>query len=207
MTSQRKHDNAIVNVPIKDIKLLRNPKIHPEEQIADMVDSLKLYGFVDPCIISRHDNALLGGYCRLEASKRMGKTHLPCRFTDLKPEEYISYILSEHRVGEKGGVDYQIMIEWWTKEADELMRANVIGWSPEEVDDIIRIQDEQAQAVDLNLIDRPDEPMAPGASMVEILLSIPLSLWERSRVDIEGEIAAICLRHKGVKQSQPKVKQ
>jgi len=196
----------IVEFPIEKLKLLRNPKIHPEEQVLDVMESLKKYAFVEAAVVAKHDNTLLGGYCRLEATKRLGLKTMECRFVDLKPEEYLPWIFTEYRTGEKGSLDYEIAIEWFMDDANKALRDNVVGWDPEQIDDMIRMHEEQAQSVDLAAMDRGDEvaPLAP--SKVDVVISVPLSIWEKEQSEIQGVFADLCLRFKGIKQSQPKVK-
>jgi len=200
----REHGSEIVMVRIKDIKLLNNPKVHPDEQVEDMMASIEKFGFTDPCLISKVDNTLLAGYCRLKAAELLGWDSLPCRITDLSPEEYMVYILSEGRIAEKGTWDYEMIIAWW-EDSPQAQRDMVVAWSQEEISDRASWLEEIGSPVNL---EEPqvveEEPAKPAYA--EVVLTIPVSLWKKRGDDVEADLIAFCRKYRGAKYSQIKVK-
>jgi len=191
----RPHGGEIVMVPIDEITLLANPKIHSEEQITDMMDSIKKFGFVDPCLIGPA-NTLLAGYCRLEAMKRLGHTEIPCRIVRLKEDEFFAYIMSEGRIAEKTSWDYEVFIKKYL-EMPEVERANIVAWREEEIQDLIRWQEEQAQPVEIEEPTELPPPPELDTSRVQVNLSFPRRYWDLHHEEIENELMDFCRRHEG----------
>ena len=48
-----------------------NPKLHPEEQIAQIMASIRQFGFINPILIDSN-KVVIAGHGRLEAAKRLG---------------------------------------------------------------------------------------------------------------------------------------
>ena len=64
--------------PIESIKPYENnAKIHTEEQIEQIVKSIKDFGMNDPIAIWSEDNIIIEGHGRLMACKKLGMTEVP----------------------------------------------------------------------------------------------------------------------------------
>ena len=72
-------------VPITEIKpYRRNAKLHPQEQIEQIKNSMKEFGNIDP--IGVWHNEIVEGHGRYEALKQMGAKEIPIiRLDDLTP--------------------------------------------------------------------------------------------------------------------------
>ena len=65
----------------------KNAKKHDKKQIANVAESIKQYGFVQPVVIDR-DGVIVIGHCRAEAAKKLGMKTVPCVCVDdLTPEQ------------------------------------------------------------------------------------------------------------------------
>ena len=68
----------IINVKISDIKpYQKNTKKHDDEQINNVAESIRQYGFVQPIVIDRN-NVVVIGHCRLLAAKKLKMQEVPC---------------------------------------------------------------------------------------------------------------------------------
>lgn len=77
----------ITLIPIDDIIV---PQDHPDPSgplVADIADSIKLFGLIHPIAVREHHtvtgkirNILVAGHARLAASKQLGETVIPCTF-------------------------------------------------------------------------------------------------------------------------------
>lgn len=78
----------IKNVKIADITPYnKNAKKHDKTQIANVAESIKQYGFVQPVVIDR-EGVIVIGHCRVLAAKKLGMTEIPCVCVDdLTPEQ------------------------------------------------------------------------------------------------------------------------
>ena len=64
-----------------------NAKKHDSTQIANVAESIKQFGFVQPIVIDR-DGVIVIGHCRALAAKKLGIQEVPCVCVDdLTPEQ------------------------------------------------------------------------------------------------------------------------
>ena len=64
-----------------------NAKKHDSTQIANVAESIKQFGFVQPIVIDR-DDVIVIGHCRALAAKKLGMKEVPCVCVDdLTPEQ------------------------------------------------------------------------------------------------------------------------
>lgn len=79
----------ITNLPISSITPYeRNTKKHDATQIANVAESIKQYGFVQPIVIDK-ENVVVIGHCRLLAAKKLGMKEVPCVCVDDLTEEQV----------------------------------------------------------------------------------------------------------------------
>ncbi|MCL2310880.1 MAG: site-specific DNA-methyltransferase [Firmicutes bacterium] len=85
----------IIKLPINSIKKYENnAKIHTEEQIQHIINSIKQFGFNDPIGVSTDQNICVEGHGRLEALKQLGYKDVECiRLDHLTDEERRAYAL------------------------------------------------------------------------------------------------------------------
>ena len=74
-----------------DIESLRpdpaNPRRISEPELESLTRSLREWGFVQPVLVRREDNIVIGGHQRLLAARRLGMTTVPVIFVDLTMEQ------------------------------------------------------------------------------------------------------------------------
>lgn len=79
----------IKNIAVKDlIPYEKNTKKHDETQIANVAESIKQYGFVQPIVVDK-DNVVVIGHCRLLAAKKLKMQEVPCVCVDDLTEEQV----------------------------------------------------------------------------------------------------------------------
>ena len=78
----------IVNKNIADLMpYAGNAKKHDSTQIANVAESIRQFGFVQPIVIDR-DGVIVIGHCRVLAAKKLGMKEVPCVCVDdLTPEQ------------------------------------------------------------------------------------------------------------------------
>lgn len=83
----------------------RNAKVHTEEQVRMIANSIEEFGFNNPVLVD-DDGVILAGHGRVEAAKALGMEEVPCvRITDLTDEQKRAYILADNRLAELSGWD------------------------------------------------------------------------------------------------------
>lgn len=79
----------ITEVSVKELKpYAKNTKKHDKTQIANVAESIKQYGFVQPIVVDK-DNNIVIGHCRYEAAKKLKLETAPCVCVDELTDEQV----------------------------------------------------------------------------------------------------------------------
>lgn len=79
----------VQNRSVKDIRPYeKNAKKHDKTQIANVAESIKQYGFVQPIVVDR-DGVIVIGHCRFAAAKKLGMKEVPCVCVDELTDEQV----------------------------------------------------------------------------------------------------------------------
>lgn len=103
-----------LNIVYKSIKQLKpykkNAKKHPKEQIEQIANSIKEFGFTQPVIIDKHD-CVVAGHGRILGAKKAGLKQVPtvC-LEDLTEEQIKAYRLVDNKLNESEW-DYNLLDE------------------------------------------------------------------------------------------------
>lgn len=80
---------TIVNKPTAELKPYdKNAKRHDKKQIANVAESIKQFGFVQPIVLDKDNNVIIG-HCRLEAAKKLHLDEVPCVMADDLTDEQV----------------------------------------------------------------------------------------------------------------------
>lgn len=90
---------AVESAKIEDIKSLeRNAKKHPPEQIEQIKNSIKAFGFNDPIAVDEN-SIIIEGHGRLEAAKKLGMEDVPIiRLDHLNKSQKKAYIIAHNKL-------------------------------------------------------------------------------------------------------------
>ena len=76
--ANKKTFGQIIAVKIEDLKPYgKNARTHAEQQIGQIVESIREFGFTNPVLIDSK-NGVIAGHARLEAAKRLDMKEIPC---------------------------------------------------------------------------------------------------------------------------------
>lgn len=79
----------ITEMSVKELKpYAKNTKKHDKTQIANVAESIKQYGFVQPIVVDK-DNSIVIGHCRYEAAKKLKLETVPCVCVDELTDEQV----------------------------------------------------------------------------------------------------------------------
>lgn len=147
-------DNSlkIEYIPIEDIKPYKNnAKLHPEEQIQQIKNSILEFGFKDPIAIW-HDT-IVEGHGRLLAAQELGYKELPViRLDDLTDEQRKAYTLAHNKLTMNSDFDLDIL----TAELDDITDIDMSDFGF----DLDLDTDEPAEIVEDEVPEPPEEPKA-----------------------------------------------
>ncbi len=121
---------------VKDlIPSVYNPRKWNDKAIADLTESIKKYGLVDPLLVNSAEsrrNILIGGHFRLKIAKDLGYKEVPVVFInipDIEKEKELNIRLNKNL----GEFDFELLAKF-----DESFLSSV-GFSSEELDEVFDI--------------------------------------------------------------------
>jgi site-specific DNA-methyltransferase (adenine-specific) len=142
---------------IKNIKIgeltpyEKNTKKHDAKQIANVAESIRQYGFVQPLVVDAH-NVVVIGHCRLLAAKKLNMTEVPCVCVDDLTDEQVRALRIVDNKSNESPWDFDLL-------GDELAVIDLSGF---EFDFGIELPDEDKEIVEDEApeVDEDAEPIA-----------------------------------------------
>lgn len=132
-----KQEIKIEKALVTDLKASEyNPRSWTKEQFADLEESIKKFGIVDPIIANSSPDrygVVIGGHFRLEVLKKLGYKEIPVVFLDIldiEKERELNLRLNKNT----GSFDLKLLSEFDEKLLDST------GFTSEEIDDIFNIE-------------------------------------------------------------------
>lgn len=130
-----------MNLAISKIKpYSKNAKKHTQKQIKQVAESIKRFGFVQPIVIDKNNEVVIG-HCRLEAAKLLGMTEVPIiSVENLTEEEVKALRLADNKLNESDW-DISLAIEELKGLSEEMVELTGFDKDlliePDEKDDLI----------------------------------------------------------------------
>lgn len=95
-----------------------NPRFNAPEHVAQVVASIRRFGWGAPVIVNARDGTLAAGHSRTLAARELGMLLVPVRFMDLEPEEAELLALADNRLTETGRWDDRKLAEVLVRHRD-----------------------------------------------------------------------------------------
>jgi site-specific DNA-methyltransferase (adenine-specific) len=142
----------VVNRPVGElVPYEKNAKKHDRRQIANVAESIRQYGFVQPVVIDR-DGVIVIGHCRVLAAKKLGMTEVPCvSVDDLTPEQVNALRIVDNKTNESPW-DLGLL-------AEELPELDLSGFEFD-FDSVAKKQKEELVEDEVPAVDPVSEPVA-----------------------------------------------
>lgn len=87
----------------------RNARIHPEEQLDALAESMKAYGFTIPVLVTP-EGMIIAGHGRVEAAGRINLKEVPTIIADgWTPEQIRAYTIADNRLSETSRWDEALL--------------------------------------------------------------------------------------------------
>lgn len=102
----------VKQIPIDKIKPYeKNAKKHPEEQVDQIANSLKEFGWQQPIVLD-NNNVVVIGHGRLLAAKQLGMTEAPVVYAEGLTDKQIKALrIADNKISENGGWDNELLKE------------------------------------------------------------------------------------------------
>lgn len=131
----KKEKTEFVYKSVKDlIPYARNARTHSDDQIDQIANSIKEFGFINPIIVS-NDNGIIAGHGRVLAALKLGIENVPCIVeSHLTETQKRAYILADNKLALNAGWDDELL----RIELDDLKNIDfdlsLTGFDLEEID-------------------------------------------------------------------------
>ena len=111
----------VTEMSVKGLKpYAKNTKKHDKTQIANVAESIKQYGFVQPIVVDK-DNNIVIGHCRYEAAKKLKLETVPCVCVDELTDEQVKALRIVDNKSNESEWDFDFL-------ADELADLDLSGF-------------------------------------------------------------------------------
>ena len=149
-----------------------NARKHTKQQIKQIAESIKTFGFTNPVLVDR-TNTVIAGHGRVAAARLLGMLEVPTiRLEDLSPDQVRAYMIADNRLAERAGWDKAIL-------AIELQHLLTI-----DADFDVTITGFEIPEIDLLLTapsDKPDPDDDFEATELSEAVTQPGDLWQLGR--------------------------
>ena len=132
----------------KLLRYAKNSRTHSDEQVEQLVNSIREFGFTNPVLIDEK-NELSAGHGRLAAAEILEMDKVPAiRLSNLSEKQKKAYRIADNKLALNAGWDMQLLAEEVKELMDDDFDIDLLGFNDAELDEML--SDEQPQEEDDN---------------------------------------------------------
>ncbi|EBD5158737.1 nuclease [Salmonella enterica] len=132
----------------KLLRYVKNSRTHSDEQVEQLVNSIREFGFTNPVLIDEK-NELIAGHGRLAAAEILEMDKVPAiRLSNLSEKQKKAYRIADNKLALNAGWDMQLLAEEVKELMDDDFDIDLLGFNDAELDEML--SDEQPQEEDDN---------------------------------------------------------
>ena len=148
------------------IPYINNSRTHSEEQITQIVSSIKEFGFTNPILIDK-DNSIIAGHGRLQAVKRLGLEEVPCiLISGLTKTQIKALIIADNQLALNAGWDLDKLSVEVEGLKDEDFNIDILGFKNDFILDLLN--KENKGLTDDDAV--PEKPINPKSKIGDVWL-------------------------------------
>lgn len=127
----------IVYKSVKElVPYARNSRTHSDEQVAQIMASIKEFGFTNP-VLTDGENGIIAGHGRVMAAQRMGLEEVPTiELSHLTEAQKKAYIIADNKLALNSGWDEEMLAIEMQELHDIGYDLDLIGFTPEELEEM-----------------------------------------------------------------------
>jgi len=136
----------VINVSAESlVPYANNARIHSEEQIQQIANSIREFGFTNPILI-KPDKTVIAGHGRLLAAKEIGMPHVPCIVLDnLTDEQCRALVIADNKLAENARWNFELLAQELQDLKDIDFDLSVTGFSEKEMDKLFENLEEKPE--------------------------------------------------------------
>ena len=124
------------------IPYINNSRTHSEEQITQLISSIKEFGFTNPILLAP-DNSIIAGHGRLQAVKRLGQEEVPCIIVQgLTKTQIKALIIADNQLALNAGWDLEKLSVEVEGLKDEDFNIDILGFNDDFIKDLLNKQNQ-----------------------------------------------------------------
>lgn len=129
---------VVENWPVESlVAYARNARTHSKEQIKQIAQSIREFGWTNPVLIDG-DGGVIAGHGRIMAAQSLGMVEVPCIVIQgLTPEKKRALVLADNKIALNAGWDESLLGIELQALVDSGYAAQLTGFSDEEIDELI----------------------------------------------------------------------
>ncbi|EHM9716807.1 ParB N-terminal domain-containing protein [Salmonella enterica subsp. enterica serovar Oranienburg] len=118
----------------------KNSRTHADEQVDQLVNSIREFGFTNPVLIDEQ-NELIAGHGRLAAADVLELEMVPAiRLSGLSDKQKKAYRIADNKLALNAGWDMQLLAEEVSELMDNDFDIELLGFSETEIDEMLNIE-------------------------------------------------------------------
>ena len=131
-------DLAVEYLPLTALApYARNARTHSPAQVAQLVASIREFGWTNPVLIDEA-GGIIAGHGRVMAAQQMGMDQVPCiRLAHLTDTQRRAYVLADNRLALNAGWDDALLAQELAQLRDDAFDIGLTGFDSEEIDALL----------------------------------------------------------------------
>ena len=155
----------------------KNPRTHSKDQIAQIANSIRKFGWVNPILVDENFE-IIAGHGRILAGRELGYETVPvAQLSHLSTAEKRGLLIADNRIAENAGWDDELLAQIMAELHDKKFDLSVLGFTNKELE-AIKAEFDSEQELAETIDDVPELPETP--------VSVKGDLW------ILGEHRLLC---------------
>ena len=135
----------------------KNARTHSSEQVAQIANSITEFGFTNPILVDSKDG-IIAGHGRMTAAQELNLSKVPVVVLDhLSDRQRRAYVLADNQLALNAGWDLDVLRSELKDLVDEDFNIDLIGFSDEELKDLMPEELEPEYDGDADAIPEPPE--------------------------------------------------
>ena len=117
----------------------KNSRTHSEDQINQVAESIKEFGFTNPILIDEQSN-IIAGHGRLEAAKKLGMKEVPTIVLEgLTENERKAYVIADNKLALNSGWNEKALMRELFSLEEASFDLSLTGFNPDELKKLLDI--------------------------------------------------------------------
>ena len=149
----------------------RNSRLHSDDQVAGIADSIRTFGFLAPIVVDTRRNRIAAGHGRLLAARMLGMAHAPVIAVDhLTESQFRAYVIADNKHTDNSAFDMEALAAELADLAGAGFDLAPIGFTDEELASLLPEipDDDQTPPTTTDRDAIPEAPVVPTSVLGDV---------------------------------------